>query len=191
MSSPVESSITRMWRPGRRAWQRTRPCPHRNDEAQVVARFVGAFCGPRARMPRVFCSAGGKTRWAGLKRRRSAAVSSRTSPSSSISGACLVMALYLPTVGFAKADDTNAASHWGKEQHMQALVQKTHRYEACFRVVLARVLPNDCGVKVEFCRPLETQLPVTDVGLVLGCVEFNVHGLYCNDDLLCTAVFCD
>jgi len=28
------------------------------------------------------------------------------------------MAFYLPTVGFAKADDTNAASHWGKAQQM-------------------------------------------------------------------------
>jgi hypothetical protein len=49
--------------------------------------------------------AAGKTSAAGLNRRRSETVSSRTSSSESMIGACLVMVFYLYGVNLAKNDD--------------------------------------------------------------------------------------
>ena len=64
--------------------------------------------GPRGLIPIVLSNSGGNTWSAGLKRRRSAAVSSRTSPFVSISGARLAIVFDLSRVGLAKADDANA-----------------------------------------------------------------------------------
>ena len=63
----------------------------------VTATFVGAFCGPREPMPSVFCNSSGSTSVAGLNLRISAALSSRTSPSASISGARGFMPLIVVT----------------------------------------------------------------------------------------------
>jgi hypothetical protein len=56
-----------------------------------------------------------------LKRRKSAALSSRTSPSSLVRGVGLLMALDLSQVGFAKTDDTDTTRNWGEAQHVQAM----------------------------------------------------------------------
>ena len=57
----------------------------------VVACLVGAFCGPRGLIPIAVSNSCGSTSAAGLKRRRSAAVSARTSAFASVSGVRLVM----------------------------------------------------------------------------------------------------
>ena len=90
------------------------------DNRMVVDTLVGAFCGPRGLIPSVFCNCSGSTSVAGLNLRISAALSSRTSPSASISGARGFIVSNLSGVGLAKADDTNAASHGGKAQHRRA-----------------------------------------------------------------------
>lgn len=85
-----------------------------------MACLVGAFCGPRGLIPITLSNSGGNTSAAGLKRRKSAAVSSRTSPLASIKGVRLVKVFYLSGICLAKADDKNATSCWSKSQHMQA-----------------------------------------------------------------------
>lgn len=78
------------------------------ERRMVVACLVGAFCDPRGLIPIALSNSGGNTWATGLKRRRSAAVSLRTSPFTSVSGARLVKVFYLTSVGFTKADDANA-----------------------------------------------------------------------------------
>ena len=87
------------------------------DKRMVVICLVGVFCGPRCFMPKVFCKLAGKTSWAGLNRRKSASLSSRTSPSSLVRG----VGLHLSQVGFAKTDDTDTTRDWGEAQHVQAM----------------------------------------------------------------------
>jgi len=92
----------------------------------VVDTLGGFFCGPRTPARRFIASRsayslGGSTSAAGLKWRRSAAVGSRTSPSSSIRGARLLIVIHLTFICLAKADDANAISHRGEAQHMQAV----------------------------------------------------------------------
>lgn len=147
------------------------------DSRMVVDTLVGVFCGPRELMPSVFCNSSGNTSAAGLNLRISAVVSSRTSPSASISGARGFIVSYLSGVGLAKADDTDATSHWGKAQHVQSGVQKTQRHIANFGVSLAGVLPDQCRAKVELCHTVKAQGAFTDVALVLGRVIFDVHPL--------------
>ena len=78
-----------------------------------MACLVGAFCGPRDLMPITLSNSGGNTAVAGLNRRESAAVSSRTSPSLSVSGARLVLQLYLSAYSLAEADSASTYKKFG------------------------------------------------------------------------------
>ena len=147
------------------------------DSRMVVDTLVAAFCGPRELTPSVFCNSNGSTSVAGLNLRISAALSSRTSPSASISGARGFIVSYLSGVGLAKADDTNATSHGGKAQHMKPGIQKAQRHVAHFGVCLAGVLPDQRRTEIELCCPIKAQCAFTDVALVLCWVKFDVHTL--------------
>lgn len=143
----------------------------------VTAILVGAFCGPRELIPSVFCNSSGSTLVAGLNAHISAALSSRTSPSASISGARGFIVSYLSGVGLAKADDTNAIGHWGKAQHMKSGIQKAQRHIAHFGICLAGILPNQCRTEIELCYPVKAQGAFTDIALVLDWVKFDAHTL--------------
>lgn len=121
-------------------------------------------------MPIAFSKSGVSIWLASLKRRRSAAVSSRTSPFVSISGARLAIVFYLSRVGLAKADDANAASSWGEAQHVQATDQKSHCYETRLRVCFSGVLVDECRFEVKIRCQLKAQAAFKGIAFILGCV---------------------
>lgn len=146
LSQSFSAASTRVCQPSPVA---RKACNTSFERRMVVDTFVGDFCGPRARMPKDFCSASGSTSPAGLKVRISAAVNSRTSPSLSMRGMRLFIVFDFPWVGLAKTDDPNANFNRREAQNMQPGIQETHRYVSQFGVGLTRITFDDGTVKIE------------------------------------------
>jgi hypothetical protein len=115
--------------------------------------FLGAFCGPRLRrFDSTFCSALGSVE-KGLKRATSPAVTSRTSPSSSINGLRLAIEFGLPLVGFAKTDDSDSVGFGYVAEQVQPLVQIADGDSPHFTI--SEVVGEYCRFEVEIRGPLE------------------------------------
>ena len=60
----------------------------------------------------------------------------------------------------AQADHTDGAASWSEHQHMQGLTYKTKRLVAPLKVVLARILNDECAAPIEVLGKCEWQSTV-------------------------------
>ncbi|MFZ0393291.1 MAG: hypothetical protein WCF17_20835 [Terracidiphilus sp.] len=135
--------------------------------------FLGAFCGPRPRIFRsIVCSLFGKAE-NGLNRATSSAVSSLTSPFSSINGLRFAITLCLPLVGSAKTDDAKSVRQGNITEQMQAPIQISNRDTP--HLALAGVVHEDCGLEIEIRSPLKGKSTFPDVALIFGGIVRDSH----------------
>ena len=162
-------------------------CSTSLESRMVVDTLVGDFCGPRWRIPSVFCKLGGRASLAGRKVLKSAAVKVRTSPSAPMRELGFFIIFHFTRVGLAKTDDPDAVFCRRKAKHMQAPVQETNGHVSRFKVGLAQVLPDDGRVEIKISCTVERQASSHDVGVVLGRVKFDHHEPDCSNKLgFCT-----
>jgi hypothetical protein len=115
--------------------------------------FLGAFCGPRLRsFSNISCSALGKEE-NGTALAASLAVSSRTSPSSSVKLLRFAIELRLPSVRFSKADNADSIRLGDIAEEMQTPIKISHSDAPCF--ALAELCVENCRREIEIRRPLE------------------------------------
>src|SRR5689334_9933855 len=99
------------------------------DKRMVMRSFTGAFCGPRT--PTLRRKLAGSD-WAPLKRGKSLAIISLTSPWGLVSGLDFGITFYLSGVGLPEANNPNSFGSLGEAEHMQAGIQHADGDIACF-----------------------------------------------------------
>src|SRR5690554_4031422 len=137
-----------------RAWsmRRCQPSPSAlkcsitsGDKRIDVFTFVGERCLPR--WPMVRCRFAGRTSDIGRIRFTSASVSSRTSPSLSVSR--IFIAAYLPWAGLPQADVSNPVLDWRKAHHMHALANLPQSDKPALWLLETVVFREDCTLPVK------------------------------------------
>jgi hypothetical protein len=139
----------------------------------VMRSLVGAFCGPRT-LSNLARSLAGKpeNRRAVFKSR---AVSSRTSPSLSVSGFRFGINLGLPCIGFPQADDPHPVATEYITKDMKPVVEMAQRNTTKLAVVMALIAPVKRSDEIKVGNALERQPALADVLGILRGVELNVH----------------
>ena len=176
----LSRSAMRVCQPGPEALQRSRVSGGRRS---VVTALGGSLPGPRRLGLSISATNGGgkifgSTSDAGRARLKSAALSSRTSPSSLIRGLSVerfFMSFSLSCIGLPEADYPDAAGYWGEAQHVQSMIQISHGHQSKFWVRVSSVLQHNGRFEIEIRSPLERQATFGNVGVVLGGVEFDFH----------------
>lgn len=89
------------------------------------------------------------------------------------------MTYNLSSVGFTKADDTNAIVSLDKAQNMKAVVQHPQS-DVARLAVIAPIIDGIQGIlEIKVCSRQERKTADADIPVVLGGIERDTHGLNC------------
>lgn len=145
----------------------------------VMRSLVGAFCGPRT--PALRLTDAGSASRAARNPFRSVEESSRTSPFESVNDLDLrfFITSNLPSVGFTKADDTNAIVSLDKAQNMKAIAQHSQS-DVARLAVIAPIIDGVQGIlEIKVCSRQKRKTTDADIPFVFSWIERDTYGLNC------------
>ena len=147
------------------------------DNLMVMRSLVGAFCGPRT--PTLRLTDAGSASRAARNPFRSLEESSRTSPFESVNDLRFLITSNLSSVGFTKANDTNAIVSLDKAQNMKAIAQHSQS-DVARLAVIAPIIDGIQGIlEIKVCGRQKRKTADADIPFVFSWIERDTHGLNC------------
>lgn len=147
------------------------------DKRIVMRSLVGAFCGPRT--PTLGRTDAGSASRAVRNLFKSAEEISRTSPFESISDLRFGISAYLASIGFAKADDANAAFSFHKAQDMKSVAEHSQGNVARFTVLSSVIDGIQSVFEIEIRSRVEWQTANAGIPFVFSGIERDTHTVNC------------
>lgn len=160
------------------------PCDLKKSTTSGLSRMVVDILGLSAmglpRLGKTATSSLGSTSAAGRICLKSSADNVLTSPSALVKG-CLLIAFYLPLVGFSKTNHSDPTLNRGKAENTQSLVKQRRSNKARLWIILTNILNHKGSFPIKLCSQTKRKPSIFKVPAILVGVKFNLHINYCSN----------